>query len=173
MTLILIFIIVFLLLSIVFGSILDDFGAGSAVAFVAAICSFVILEFIGMVINTHETPVHVTTKIVSLQDGSQINGHISGGLFVVSGYIDEAQWFSYYKDNGDGSYSLEKQLADHSSIIPDATPQTARLEADTTITHCYKKWWSLMCQPPSGVYNHGDFHVPPNSITNSFVLDAK
>ncbi len=133
---------------------------------------YVLSQLIGMAINTYEIPEHHETRIVSLQDGSQIHGDFSGGLFLSRGSIDQVEYFSYYKDNGDGSYSLEKQIASASVIIPDATPETARLVSDSVLIHCEYKWWSTWCSPDRGEYRRGEFHVPANSIKNDFVLDA-
>lgn len=181
MTLVIALVIIILLATVVGGLIMEktdnDRLEGAARGFTVGLVVFgaiyVLSQFVGMMVNTHTTQEHNYIKIVSLQDGSQVQGTIHSGLFVTQVNIDEMEWFSYYRDNGDGSYSFDKQLASLSSIIPDATPSTAHISSTSSFTHCEKKWWSTWCGTDSGIYDHGDFHVPAGSIENNFVLDAK
>lgn len=151
----------------------DDTVAAFLAASVVFILLYLVSQTAGMIMNTHDIHQQNITPIVSLQDGSQIQGQFSGNLFVMQGTINQVEYFSYYHSLGNGAYALDKQLTSLSDIVPDATPDSAYLYSTSTLTHCVKQWWSTWCSADSGIYNHGDFHVPPGSITNNFVLDAK
>jgi hypothetical protein len=133
------------------------------------------LQIVGSMVNTKTERVTYRVDLASLKDGSQVEGEFYGGLFVSRGQIGEVQYFSFYKDNGNGSFSLDKKEADRSVIIPDATPETAHLIITDDITTCTTTWWFVACGDPnpSGIYIHGDYHVPAGSIKNDFVLDAE
>lgn len=150
----------------------DGFMAAVAVGMIFGI-PLLFLNLYGMAKNTTEKEVQYDIPIVSLQDGSQVEGSISGGLFVIQGTIGETQYFSYYKNNGNNTYSLEKREADRSVIVPDATPATAYVHVTDALKHCERTWWSFFCEADSGRFVHADFHVPANSIKNDFVLDAQ
>lgn len=114
-------------------------------------------------------------KIVSLNDGTGIEGSLYSGLFVTRGSINDTQHFSYYRDTGNGGYALEKRDAGASTIHLDATPATARVDVTDEVTTCSKEksWWYIGCNSSSAVFVHADFHVPINSIKNEFELDAQ
>lgn len=139
---------------------------------------YIIAQIFGWVYYTKTETVSYDVKIVSLQDGSQINGQFSGSHFVMRGNINQVEYFQYYKDNQNGSFSLDKKEADRSIIIPDATSETAYVKIIDEITS-YKPpkdsgWWLMPSnRSNTGIYVHGEFHVPANSIQNNFVLDAK
>lgn len=153
----------------------DSFFAGTFISGIALTVVFMFVQLFGLGMNTKVEEVKYSVPIVSINDGTGVEGQMYGGLFVTRGYINDTQHFSYYKNNGNGSYSLEKREADRSVIIPDATPETARLDITDSITTCKTTWWSMLCQSPnpSGIYVHGEFHVPANSIKNEFELDAQ
>lgn len=134
---------------------------------------YIVSQFIGQIVNTHTVQENNVIPIVSLADGTQTEGDFYGGLFVTRGHIEGVEYFSYYRNIGNNEYILEKQLASLSTIVPDATPDTARLESISELTTCETKWWSTWCSDPSGIYVSGKFHVPNNAIKNDFNLDAQ
>lgn len=156
-----------------------------------AIGTFIFLIVIGAVIGfltsyfvsletLKETKVTFPVKIVSLRDGSQVEGKIGGNLFLMRGYIGEKEYFTYYQDNGNGSYSLGKRPAGQSTIWTDVTPETARIDVTDIHRECtYDSLWmypfvcALDSQTPPVEFHWADFHVPEGSIKQDFVLDAQ
>jgi len=134
---------------------------------------FGVIQITGLDINQQEKIVNYTVKIVSLKDNSQING--SGSLLSKIN-IDEKEYFSFYKVNTDGSYSMDKKITRNSVIIPDATPENSYINITDKITWSSLKncWWFIFEDTTEhGDYLHGEFHVPANSIKNDYVLDAE
>jgi hypothetical protein len=140
---------------------------------VLAVGVAVILGIVGQVVNTTKTVSHYSQKIVSLQDGSQVQGSMSGGLFLVRGQIGETQYFSYYRQTGENTFNLDKRETGASNIITDATAETARVDITDEISVCRSTWWSICDEKPTGISVHADFHVPANSVKNDFELDAQ
>lgn len=133
---------------------------------------FLAVQFIGNVKNRKLVSNVYPIKIVSLQDNSQINGSVSGGLFVTRGIVGENEYFSFYREHEDGTYSLHKFPAAQSVIVPDSTPQTAHIIVTDQHYSCKSNWW-LLCGDQPAFFAHAEFHVPANSITSDFVLDAE
>jgi len=134
---------------------------------------FSVIQLLGCNINRQEKIVNYTVKIVSLKDNSQING---SGSFLSRINIDEEEYFSFYKVNADGSYSMDKKITRNSVIIPDATPENSYIKITDKITWNSLKnnWWFIFEDTTEhGDYLHGEFHVPANSIKNDYVLDAE
>lgn len=115
-----------------------------------------------------------TEKIVSLADGKGVEGQIGGGIFIMSGYIQDTQHFAYYREKAPNAYTLEKRDAGASTIHTDATPETARVEITDNIKTCEPSIWQICWgTPPTASFAHADFHVPANSIKQQFELDAQ
>lgn len=154
----------------------DDFFSAIMVMFFVTGIPFAIFQ-LGHYGSAHKVEnVTYDIKLASLADNSQLNGRIRGGMFAVRGTINEVEYFSFYKANGDGSYSLDKKEADRSVVFPDATPETAYVRITDEITTCKQeaKWYNLGgCDSTSGIYVRGEFHVPEGSIANDFALDAQ
>lgn len=172
------FIIVgFIVLCAIIGVICNDWDRGEGfliggfVGFVIAIIGFMVLQFVGMATQQKTEQVTYRVDLASLRDGSETEGH----FYLHRGQIGEVAYFSYYKNNGNNTYSLDKKEADRSVVIPDATPQTAHAMITDEIHTCMPNWWFVACPEPavSGIYLHGDFHVPADSIKQDFVLDAQ
>jgi hypothetical protein len=167
----------FIALCVIFGAVINDWhrgegaAAGLFVGFVITVFGFMCLQFIGMATQQKSEQVTYRVELASLRDGSETEGH----FYLHRGQIGEVAYFSYYRGNGDGSYSLDKKEADRSVVIPDATPETAHVMITDDIHTCMPSWWFVTCPTPnvSGIYVHGDFHVPADSIKQDFVLDAQ
>lgn len=177
-------ILLFLLLAVVIVSTLITYrvsqyeferGSNAGTAFVVTgFISFIVFVVVQGVSYNHIVTRSYSLPIVSLQDGSEVQGSISGGLFVIRGQIGEKQYFSYYMKSSDGSYRLDKRIAEQSSIWTDATAQTARVDIRDTARSCRPDWY-VICDPNADKtwdFSHADFHVPPGSIKESYELDA-
>lgn len=139
----------------------------------AAFLSLLIVNVIGVGVVTTAKDVTYSQKLVSIKDGTGIEGNIYGGLFVMRGQINDTQNFSYYRVNENGSFSLDKRTATQSTIWQDATPQTARVDVTDRVYGCEPTWWAVMCQFQNNEFVHADFHVPGESIKQDFTLDAQ
>lgn len=111
--------------------------------------------------------------IVSLNDGKGIEGSVTGGFFVMSAQIGDTQNFAYYRKNDNGSLSLDKRTAPQSTIWQDAAPETAHIDVTDRIWSCKPTWYAVLCTYNQNEFIHADFHIPPNSIKQSFELDAQ
>ena len=91
----------------------------------------------------------------------------SGNVFV----FGSDEYFSYYAQNEDGSYSLKKKLASDAVIV----------EEDRTDGEVYEVWkvknnsnlgWVYVGLDSASFYR-SEFHIPRGSIVRQFVLDAQ
>ena len=145
-----------------------------SLVFAIVICSLMIMcscyNDYTKVGETSELITAYDRQLISLSDGTNISGKMTGSLFLSSAYIDEELVYRYYYKTEDGGYKLDWVKAKHVTIYEDATSETARYE----FRYYYKynvdkqggKCWdreSYECK----------FHIPPNSIIRSFELDTK
>lgn len=112
-------------------------------------------------------------QLVSLNDGTGIEGRFSGGIFVSRGYVDDTQHFSYYRVIAPGQFALDKRNAQQSTIWTDATAETARVDITDKVYSCTTTWYSTWCITQPNEFVHADFHVPNDAIKSEFELDAK
>lgn len=137
---------------------------------------FIIVQGHGISKGHNKEIVTYNIPLASLNDNSQINGKFSGSLFVRRGTINQVEYFSFYKANGDGSYSLDKKEADRSVIFPDTPADRAYVRITDEITRCKREatWYYMFgCDTTTGIYVRGEFHVPEGSIAEDFALDAQ
>lgn len=119
------------------------------------LCMFSDYVFDDQVTSTTASP------LANLSDGSQT----TGSFFLGSGRIEGRQYFAYYANDGDGSYTLEQQPASLSKVrFTDGEPfiMTEHLNGGSF-------WFAPWA-------NHGErytFYVPKGSIDNHYTLDAK
>lgn len=125
------------------------------------------------VLNTKSENVTYSQQLVSVNDGTGVDGKVSGSIFIISGKVEDTQHFSYYVKETNGSYRLDKRSAQKSSIWQDSTPETARVDVTDTISKCNTTWYSTFCFKTPTELVHADFHIPANSIKEDFVLDAR
>lgn len=130
------------------------------------------VNVIAMGFTSTRDPVNYTQQLVSIKDGTGIEGQIYGGLFVTQGYVQDTQVFSFYRKEGAG-FVLDKRNADRSTVFQDATPETARVDITDSYLNCHPSWFQILCPDPAGQFEHANFHVPANSIKQDFVLDAQ
>lgn len=151
----------------------DDFTSGLLFSGVLLGMVFLLVQLFTYEGSLTKRPNITTQKIVSLNDGTGIEGRFSGGLFVMSGYINDTQHFAYYRELAPNTYMLEKRNATTSAIHTDATPETAHLDLSEEVTICKRHWYNLCDEKPHVTFIHANFHVPPNSVQNTFNLDAQ
>lgn len=173
--------LIMLIISVLFGVFMawDDYERGITF-FVSAFITFMILflPFLGLQYwgsLKYEKVENVTysQKIVSLNDGTGVEGSGYGGMFVYRSYIADTQHFSYYREVGPSQYVLEKRDAGASTIHADATLETARLDITDGVWSCQSTWWYVCVGQRPNYFVHADFHVPADSIKNDFTLDAQ
>jgi len=131
------------------------------------------IQLVGYNIGIKEKVVEYTVKIVSLKDNTRTE---ASGSLLTKVNLDERDYFSFYKVNQDGSYSIDKKIVENSVIIPDATPETSYIKITDKITSNSMKnsWWYISQDDTyRGEYLHGEFHVPANSVKNDYILDAE
>lgn len=151
----------------------DGFMAWFVGALMIVGCLYLLSQtFLGM-LNVTSTQVTYTQKLVSLNDGKGLEGQIYGGVFMTTGYVNDTQHFAYYREVAPGQYALDKRDARQSTILTDATAETARVDITDTVYDCKTTWYSTWCFANPAEFTHADFHVPANSIKESFELDAR
>lgn len=150
---------------------------GAFIGFLMGILvGFLVAWVIGVVAyDNSRIEVVKTTPLVSLADGSQINGRFSGGLFLSSGYINQKPSFTWYETSGDNTYVRKGAKASVSSvhyILDDAKPYyTISKEIDSDGDEFFKPWG--INDDPRWPKKSYDFYVPKGSIVESYVLDNK
>lgn len=156
------------------GDRIGNFILFGIIGSVFAILILLVVNGVGSAFMQADTNTTYTQKLASLKDGTGIQGDFYGGLFVSRGQIGDTQNFSYYVDNGNGSYRLDKRDATQSTIWQDASAGDAHVDITDTIHSCKPaNWWFLGCGEPTGTFVHADFHVPADSIKQDFELDAQ
>jgi heme/copper-type cytochrome/quinol oxidase subunit 2 len=143
------------------------------ISIAVAFCTLLVVNVIGIAVISTAKDVTYSQKLVSIKDGTGIEGSVYGGFFVMRGQINDTQNFSYYRVNDNGSFSLDKRAAPQSTIWQDATPETARVDVTDRVYGCEPTWWAVLCQNQANEFVHADFHVPGESIKNDFTLDAQ
>jgi len=77
--------------------------------------------------------------LISIRDkDGDIQGSISGGMFIFSGQVNSSPYYFYYTKNEDGSYQPGKVRADSSVRIFEEDTDSPRLVTKQTETD---RWW--------------------------------
>ena len=124
--------------------------------FIFCVCQCEKVEFV------REDP-YVTHSIVALSDGNEINGKFSGGVFGMSGYINEKFMYVYgYRTVGDGM-KIQKASADSSVVYfrDDITP-CAKWYKET------RKFWFVTQERHTC-----DIFVPTDSLQAGITIDLQ
>ena len=150
------------------GFFLYGIGAGVVLGMV-----FMLAQVYGQTTGQKPTDVTYSQQLVSIKDGTGVEGRFSGGLFVSRGYIQDTQVFTYYRVVAPGQYSLDKRNATQSVIVTDATADTARVDITDRVYTCEPTWYMPHCQPKANEFVWASFHVPADSIQQTYELDAQ
>ena len=116
-------------------------------------------------------------EIVSLKDNSLIDGDIHGGIFIISGSINESPAYFYYKKVGDG-YTQDYIKAD-GVIIYEDTINTGYINTKYEHKVTSEEWrdkylhWLIIPNINKTTAVSTEIHVPENSIIKDFALDAE
>lgn len=123
--------------------------------------------------ETQETKV----DIVATRGNTLTHGSITGGIFIISGYIQESPVYFFYKKVGDGYIQAHIQAQD-ATIYEDTKNGTGHIIIKNKTTILEPNWerqhlhWVLL-QRPKKTSVEAEIHLPPNSIIKEFVLDAE
>jgi len=124
---------------------------------VSSACIFCLVFLVGSAIFTHEVPYRIDLK--SLNDGSEIQGH----FFLGSGSIRQEPQFVAYAKTARGGYVLKTFPADMSTIYMDSwIPYVVVWHSES----------DFIVHSENGISAY-DFHVPPGTIVEKYVLDGQ
>ena len=143
-------------LLLIFGKPDEDHWLGfGVVSFISTAVIFVSVMM--LFVPMHK--VTYTTKIVSLQDNSEVEGSFTLG----SGYIGESSYFCYYYNHIDGGYALGKEPTRNARIV-----EWDKKYAIKQYTREENKEWNT-----SGSTSGVVFYVPRGTIVRNYNLDAR
>jgi len=115
--------------------------------------------------------------IVALKDNSVIEGKMSGGIFIISGYIESKPCYYYYKKVGD-AFQQSHIMADGVLIFedtPDGEGYIVYKESYRKLTdesaNSLRHWVVLWTERDR--HTDIEIHVPEGTVVNQFVLDAE
>lgn len=99
----------------------------------------------------------------AMSTGSTIEGRISGGIFVTSGYINEQQVLSYIRDSGAGGSVLRQAYARESTIYEGYD--------DPTVSYIEYTFGNPWLHPFTSTDNRNFvFKVPSGSVSNEIAV---
>lgn len=135
--------------------------------------------FIG--IFTYKTIDNVSEQridIVAIKDNTLVNGSISGGIFVVGGYIQETPVYFFYKKSGNGY--IQDYIDADGVIIYEDTEGSGYISiiksegvVDPQWKAKYLHWLVFTSRDYSKDWQKTEIHVPTGTIIKDFVLDAE
>lgn len=116
------------------------------------------------------TPTNIvdTTEIIALHDGSNIEGHISGGIFCTSGYVDEKPVYTVLTKTDKG---LKTKVYEADKTYIQFTKDKPKVE--TVVTEA-TGFWNFFCG--DGLLDTTGYiiYIPTNSeIVNDYVIDLE
>lgn len=117
------------------------------------------------------------TDIVAIKDNTITESHISGGIFVVSGYISEEPVYFFYKRSGSG-FIQDYVKARGITIYEDTEPGIGYILTTKVVTRVEPTWkkkhlhWLVFTDEQSRATT-AEIHVPKGTVIQEFVLDAE
>jgi len=163
-----------IVIAVVFALIVSRDSEGQAnITGIIVFIGYVAL-IIGLTAGGSQAPrLEVTNKtnIVCIKD----NSNIHGGFFLFGGSINQDPCYYYYEETDRGGYLLKHVMADTIAIFEDAPVGTGYLSVTSKVIDpvwekSHRHW---LIYVGSGAVDRCEFHVPPNSISRDFKLDAE
>lgn len=122
-----------------------------------------------------ETPTIATStiNIIGANDTFTVTGDVSGGMFYISGSIDEKLVYYYYYKNENGNIVPGHIPADSTEIVPMTNNQGVPRIEKTVTTKCYMDYNN---NPPTHVITDSStatykLYVPVTAVTDEFIFD--
>jgi len=149
---------------------------GTVLSFLA---SFTVPGMVGVSIGEYE---QITVEpryedIVALKDNTVIEGKMSGGIFIISGYIESKPCYYYYKKVGN-AFQQSHIMADGVLIFEDAPDGEGYIvyrESYSKLTDAsvsgLRHWVFLYMEKDR--HTDIEIHVPEGTVVNEFTLDAE
>ena len=150
-----------------------DFREGAAMSALCGFCGFLIALIICLIASCGtftivDTDVVSTTEICALNDNTMVNGHIGGGIFCASGYIDE-DYVYVVLVNTDKGLKIETYKTDKTYVqYTDETPRVEEIRNGVSKGADFFFGDGFMDTTEYIIY------IPTNSqVANNYVIDLE
>lgn len=105
--------------------------------------------------------------LVAMRNSDSVAGRISGGIFLMSGYIGSQQVYNYYTLNRDGSFKPGKWETDSNTAVYEEDRTDGLL---VVYDPKFKKpWMGWIGDTVSAT--RGEFHIPKGSLKKAFTIE--
>lgn len=149
------------------------FGEGVANSAIGGLCGFLIALVIcliasGGIFTIVDTDIVSTREIYALNDNAMVNGHIGGGIFCASGYVNE-DYVYVVLVNSDKGLKIETYKTDETYIqYTDETPRVEEIRNEVSKGVDFFFGDGFMDTTEYIIY------IPTNSqVANNYVIDLE
>lgn len=105
-------------------------------------------------------------KLASLRNADGVHGQISGGMFLISGFIDSAEVYYYYTDEGGEAYKPHSWRPNRDTTVYEEDREDAECFQFTTAFR--DDWLYWIAIPDDRV--RMDFRIPRGSLVRNYAL---
>lgn len=113
--------------------------------------------------------VSIEEVLVSMGDSSEVRGQ----FYLFGGYINTESIYRYYKKEESGAIRQEKTPVTSSVIYEDETESPYVVLTKKVYENCDNWQWYGYNECEDDELIEAEFHIPPNSVSNSFNLDLE
>lgn len=142
---------------------------GGIVTAVVIFAAFGAAAVLSSVIGSHLDEVWILRgklPMVSMRSGDGLNGGATGGLFVMSAWVNSSQVYSYYTLHKDGSFHPNQWTTDADTAVYEEDRTDGELVIyDPVFKHPWMSWLG-----DNRTATRGEFHIPKGSIRKEFSL---
>jgi hypothetical protein len=155
-----------------FMSFFDYIGSAVLVILLSIICCVISVPF-----SVPRKEIHIGTEyLVSLQDGKEVEGRITGGIFLTTGYIDMKLVYTGYARSGEGFKMISVDA--NKAVVFQANNEKPRVDFYNIVFDMENAYWwqkqiyEILLQPKGWSFTKAEIFIPVGSIIEDFTLDA-